>query len=75
MGKFESIAVEAQRQFSVVKAPLQLSEIELESHISVPRAAAIKGISPDTFRRHFAHLIHKPSPRRNTVKLRDVLGR
>jgi hypothetical protein len=66
MGKFESV---------VVGAPRPLSELELESHISVPRAAAIKGISPDTFKRHYADLIIKASPRRNTVKLRTLLGR
>jgi hypothetical protein len=47
--------------------------IELEKHVSVPEAAKIKGISPDTFKRHYSHLIRKPSPRRCTVKLRDLL--
>jgi hypothetical protein len=50
-----------------------LSEIDLERHISVPEAAELKGISPDTFKRHYGHLIHKVSPRRKTVKLRDAL--
>jgi hypothetical protein len=50
-----------------------LSAIELERHVSVPEAARIKGISPDTFKRHYAHLIRKASPRRNTVKLRDLI--
>jgi hypothetical protein len=40
----------------------------------VPEAARIKGISPDTFKRHYSHLIRKPSPRRCTVKLRDLLA-
>jgi hypothetical protein len=52
----------------------KLSALELERHISVPEAAKIKGISPDTFKRHFGHLIRKPSPRRATVKLRDLLA-
>jgi hypothetical protein len=39
----------------------------------VPEAAKIKGISPDTFKRHYAHLIERTSPRRNTVKLRKLL--
>jgi hypothetical protein len=52
----------------------ELSAIELERHISVPEAARLKGISPDTFKRHFSHLIRKVSPRRNTVKLRDLLA-
>jgi hypothetical protein len=50
-----------------------LSELELESQVSVDKAAKIKGISRDTFERHYPHLIHRPSPRRCTVKLRDVL--
>jgi hypothetical protein len=50
-----------------------LSALELERHVSVSEAAKIKGISPDTFKRRFSHLIRKPSPRRRTVKLRDLL--
>jgi hypothetical protein len=52
----------------------ELSALELERHISVPEAAALKGISSDTFRRHFSHLIRKVSPRRRTVKVRDLLA-
>jgi hypothetical protein len=51
-----------------------LSALELEKHVSVPEAAKIKGISPDTFKRHYAHLIRKVSPLRNTVKLRDLVS-
>jgi hypothetical protein len=50
-----------------------LSAMDLERHISVPEAAALKGISPDTFKRHYSTLIRHPSPRRSTVKLRDLL--
>jgi hypothetical protein len=50
------------------------SPLELESRISVPEAAKIKGVSQDTFERHYAHLIEKTSPRRNTVKLRHALA-
>ena len=51
----------------------QLSALDLEKHVSVPTAADIIGVSEDTFRRHYAHLIRKPSPRRTTVKLRDLI--
>jgi len=51
-----------------------LTAIDLERHISVDEAAELKGVSRDTFRRHFAHLIRKPSPRRLTVKLRDLIA-
>jgi hypothetical protein len=51
----------------------ELSALELERHISVPEAAAQKGVSEDTFRRHYGHLIRKVSPRRCTVKVRDLL--
>jgi hypothetical protein len=47
--------------------------LELERHISVPEAAEYKNVSEDTFRRHYPHLIRKTSPRRSTVKLRDLL--
>lgn len=53
----------------------EFSAQELESHISVSEAARIKGISEDTFKRHYPHLIHRPSPRRCTVKRRDALGK
>lgn len=55
-------------------SPTALSVLELEKHVSVPEAAKFKGISPDTFKRHYAHLIRKASPRRNVVKLRDLLA-
>jgi hypothetical protein len=54
-------------------APAALSELELESQVSIDKAAKIKGISADTFRRHYKHLINRPSTRRCTVKLRDAL--
>jgi hypothetical protein len=50
-----------------------LSALELERQVSVPEAANLKGISEDTFKRHYSHLINRPSTRRCTVKLRDVL--
>jgi len=50
-----------------------LSALELERHVSVPEAAKLKNISADTFKRRYAHLIRKVSPRRNAVKLRDLL--
>jgi hypothetical protein len=57
---------------SSIRLP-ELSALELEKHVSVPEAAAIKGVSPWTFKRYYAHLIRKVSPRRETVKLRDLL--
>jgi len=51
----------------------ELTALELESHVSVPKAAEIKGVSVDTFKRHYRHLIHKASPRRDVVKLRALL--
>jgi hypothetical protein len=51
----------------------QLSALDLEKNISVPEAAAIKGVSLWTFKRHFGHLIHKLSPGRKAVKLRRLL--
>jgi hypothetical protein len=51
----------------------ELSALELEKHVSVPEAAAIKGVSPWTFKRHYSHLIKRVSPRRHAVKIRDLL--
>jgi hypothetical protein len=56
----------------VVQLP-SLTALDLERHISVREAAAFKGISEDTFKRHYSNLIRKQSPRRNTVKVRDLL--
>jgi hypothetical protein len=57
---------------AAMKLP-ELTALDLERHVSVREAAAFKGISEDTFKRHYGHLIRKQSPRRNTVKLRDLL--
>ena len=51
----------------------ELSALDLERHVSVPEAADIKNVSVDTFKRHYSHLIRKVSPRRDAVKLRDLL--
>jgi hypothetical protein len=48
-------------------------EQERRRRISVAQAAELKGVSVDTFRRHFSHLIEKTTPRRDTVRLGDVL--
>jgi hypothetical protein len=51
----------------------ELSALELEKNVSVPEAAAIKGVSPWTFKRYYSQLIRKVSPRREVVKLRTLL--
>jgi hypothetical protein len=48
-------------------------EQEKRRRISVQQAARLKGVSEDTFRRHFGHLIEKITPRRTVVRLGDVL--
>jgi hypothetical protein len=48
-------------------------ELERHKRISVPQAAELRNISADTFRRRYRHLIRQESPRRQTVKLGDVL--
>ncbi|MFZ2081290.1 MAG: hypothetical protein WAV38_32510 [Xanthobacteraceae bacterium] len=50
-----------------------LTALDLERHISVPEAAEYLNISVDTFKRHYLHLIRKISPRREVVKLRNLL--
>jgi hypothetical protein len=51
----------------------ELSALDLEKHVSVPTAAEYLNISVDTFKRHHSQLIRKVSPRREAVKLRDLL--
>jgi DNA-binding CsgD family transcriptional regulator len=58
---------------NTVFTSVALTALELEKHVSVPEAARILGISRDTFKRHYRHLIRKISPRRTVVKLRDLL--
>jgi hypothetical protein len=48
--------------------------LELKRKISVPRAAALNDMSPDTFRRRYPHLIKRVSPRRDAVELGDALA-
>jgi hypothetical protein len=48
--------------------------LDLKKKISVKRAAELSGVSEDTFRRHFSHLIRKISPRRDVVELGDVIA-
>ena len=47
--------------------------LERERRIPVPEAARIKGISEDTFRRTYAHLIEQVSARRQAVKIKHVI--
>jgi hypothetical protein len=56
-----------------LELPASLANLP-QRRISVPEAAALKGISARTFKRHFSHLIQKTSPRRETVALGDVIG-
>lgn len=48
---------------------VDLTPLERRKKISVPEAAALNGISEDTFRRHYKHLIRKITPRRQVVEL------
>jgi hypothetical protein len=51
-----------------------LTPIELERQIPLIEAARLVGVSVKTLDRHYPHLIRRPSPRRKTMKLRDVLA-
>jgi hypothetical protein len=48
--------------------------LELERRIPVQEAAKLKGISEDTFRRRYPHLIEQVSPRRQAVKIKNVIA-
>jgi len=48
--------------------------LALKRKISVKEAAALNGISEDSFRRHYSHLIKKVSPGRGAVELGAALA-
>lgn len=48
-------------------------DLERRRRISVRQAAELKGISEESFRRHFRNLIEQTTPGRQTVRLADVL--
>ena len=48
--------------------------LALKQKIPVKKAAALNDMSEDSFRRHYAHLIKKISPRRDAVELGDALA-
>jgi hypothetical protein len=50
-----------------------LTEIELNSIVSLKRAVELSNLSEDTWRRRYAHLILKLSERRSGVRLRHAL--
>ena len=50
------------------------SWLERERRIPVSEAAHIKGVSEDTFRRHYSHLIEQVSPRRQGVKIKNIIA-
>jgi hypothetical protein len=50
-----------------------LTPLDRQRRINVKEAAALNDLSEATFRRHFAHLIHKITPRRDAVKLGDAI--
>ena len=47
---------------------------ELERMLTMPEVSALTGLSPDTIKRHYAHLIRRIWPRRIAIKLRDALS-
>jgi hypothetical protein len=51
----------------------QLTELELRRRIKVKHAAELNDLSEASFRRHYSHLIHKITERRDGVTLGDAL--
>jgi hypothetical protein len=49
-------------------------ELERERIISLIEAAELTGLSQDSLRRHYSHLIRRLTPRRLGMKLGDVLA-
>jgi hypothetical protein len=63
----------SQKKARETRAPQYSAEIERQRVISVDAAAEFKGISPDSFERHFGHLIRRITPGRRGVMLGDLL--
>ncbi len=60
---------------AILKREVELSrELELERIIPIDQAARLRGMSRDTFKRNFPHLILQISPRRRGVKLKHALA-
>jgi hypothetical protein len=51
-----------------------LSPLERHQKIAVREAAALNDLSEASFRRHYAHLIRKITPRRDAVELGDAIA-
>ena len=57
-----------------MKSDQELSQsLELERLITIEKASEIVGISDNSFRRHYGHLIRRITPRRIGVRVRDLL--
>ena len=50
-----------------------LTPLELKRKITTKAAAELNGVSEDSFKRHYRHLIKKIGPRRNAVELGDAI--
>jgi hypothetical protein len=48
--------------------------LELERVLPLIEVAALTGLSQDTLKRHYAHLIRHLSPRRIGMKVRDAIS-
>jgi hypothetical protein len=59
---------------SLARGPPGLSAFELERIITLVEAAQLTGLSEDSLRRHYAHLIRRLSPRRVGMKFRDAIA-
>jgi hypothetical protein len=61
------------RSTAAAERSLELRGLQLERMITLAEASQLTGLSVDSLRRHYAHLIRHLSPRRLGMKLRDVL--
>jgi hypothetical protein len=59
---------------SITSTGEPLTWLELQRGISVAEAAKLNGVSEDTFRREYPHLILQMSPRRDIVRLGNALN-
>jgi hypothetical protein len=70
---FAAGSIAAMKSTSTITAA-DLSPLERRKKIRVSDAAALNDLSEASFRRHYAHLIRKITPRRDAVELGDAIA-
>jgi hypothetical protein len=69
----EAVAALGKRRPAATDPSGSPTEFELERMLTLDEVAKFRGLSKDSIRRHYRHLIRRLSPRRRGMNLRDAL--